>query len=64
MIKVKTAYCSLTYLFSFSAAELGLPVDATEAEIETAAEAKMEKIASYISEQTDFFPQRFETSVN
>lgn len=64
MIKVKTAYCSLTYLFSFSAAELGLPVDATEAEIEAAAEAKMEKIANYISEQTDFFPQRFETSVN
>lgn len=61
---MKTAYCSLTYLFSFTAAELGLPVDATEAKIEAAAEAKMEKIANYISEQTDFFPQRFETSVN
>lgn len=63
MIKVKTAYCSLTYLFPFTAAELGLPADATEAEIEAAAEAKMEKIAEYISEQTDFFHNDCEITI-
>ena len=51
---MKTAYCSLTYLFLFTAAELGLPDDATEAEVEAAAEAKMEEITEYISEQTGF----------
>ena len=60
---MKTTYCSLTYLFSFTAAELGLPADATKAEIEAAAEAKMEKITEYISEQTDFFHNDCEISV-
>lgn len=62
-MKEKTAYCSLTYLFSFTAAELGLPTDATEAEIEAAAEAKMEKITEYISEQTDFFHNDCEITI-
>lgn len=60
---MKTAYCSLTYLFSFTADELGLPADAAEAEIEAAAEAKMEKITEYISTQTDFFHNDCEISV-
>lgn len=60
---MKTVYCSLTYLFSFTAAELGLPADATEAEIEAAAEVKMEKITEYISAQTDFFHNDCEISV-
>ena len=60
---MKTAYCSLTYLFSFTAAELGLPADTTEAEIEAVAEAKMEKITKYISAQTDFFHNDCEISV-
>lgn len=60
---MKTAYCSLTYLFSFTAAELGLPVDATEAEIEAAAEAKMEKITNYIFEQTNLFHNDCEITI-
>lgn len=64
MIKVKTVYCSLTYLFSFSAAELGLPVDATEAEIETAAEVKMEKIIKFIEENADIYHNDLEISVS
>lgn len=60
---MKTVYCSLTYLFSFTAAELGLPADATEAEIEAAAEVKIEKITEYISAQTDFFHNDCEISV-
>ena len=60
---MKTAYCSLTYLFLFTAADLDLPDDATEAEIEAAAEAKMEKVTEYISEQTGFSHNDCEISV-
>lgn len=60
---MKTAYCSLTYLFSFTAAELGLPPDAPEDEVEAAAEARMEKITEYISEMTDMFHNDCEISV-
>lgn len=60
---MKTAYCSLTYLFSFTADDLDLPADATKTEIEEAAEAKMEKIIEYISEQTGFLLNDCEISV-
>ena len=60
---MKTAYCSLTYLFSFTVDELDLPADATEVEIEAAAEAKMEKVIEYISEQTEFLHNDCEISV-
>lgn len=61
---MKTAYCSLTYLFSFSAAELGLPADATEAEIEDAAEEKMNKIIKFIEENADIYHNDLEISIN
>ena len=64
MIKVKTAYCSLTYLFPFTAAELGLPADATEAEIEAAAEEKMNKIIRFIEENANIYHNDLEISVN
>lgn len=60
---MKTAFCSLTYLFSFTAAELGLPADATEEEVEVAAEEKMNKILAYIEENADIFHNDLEISV-
>lgn len=60
---MKTAFCSLTYLFSFTTAELGLPIDATEEEVEVAAEEKMSKILAYIEENTDIFHNDLEISV-
>lgn len=60
---MKIAYCTLTYIFSFTAAELGLPADATDAEIEAAAEAKMEKITDYITNMTDIYHNDLEISV-
>ena len=60
---MKAAYCSLTYLFTLDVDDLDLPADATEAEIEDAAEAKMEKVIEYISEQTGFLHNDCEISV-
>lgn len=59
----KTAYCSLTYLFSFTRAELGLPDDASNEELEAAAEAKMEQITNYITAMTDIFHNDVEISI-
>lgn len=59
----ETAYCSLTYLFSFTRAELGLPDDATNEELEAAAEAKMEEITNYITAMTDIFHNDVEISI-
>ena len=59
----ETAYCSLTYLFSFTRAELGLPIDATNEELEAAAEAKMEEITNYITAMTDIYHNDVEISV-
>ena len=61
--KESTAYCSVTYLWSFTRAELGLPADATDAELEAATEEKMEQITEYISEHTDFFHNDCEINV-
>ena len=59
----ETAYCSLTYLFSFTRAELGLPDDASNEEFEAAAEAKMEQITNYIAAMTDIFHNDVEISI-
>lgn len=59
----KTAYCSLTYLFSFTAAELGLPNDATNDEIEAAAEKRMEKLIDYVAETSGIIHNDLEISV-
>ena len=61
---MKTAFCSLTYLFSFTRAELGLPADATDSEVENAAEERMNKIIEYIEENTDIFHNDLEISVS
>lgn len=61
---MKTAFCSLTYLFSFTRAELGLPADATDTEVENAAEEKMNKIIEFIEENADIFHNDLEISVS
>ena len=59
-----TAYCSLTYLFSFTAKELGLSEDASPAEVEAAAESFMERITNFITANTDFIHNDCEISVS
>ena len=61
---MKTAFCSLTYLFSFTRAELGLPADATDADVENAAEEKMNKIIEFIEENADIYHNDLEISVS
>ncbi|MBQ8242262.1 MAG: hypothetical protein IJZ40_02120 [Bacteroidaceae bacterium] len=61
---MKTAFCSLTYLFSFTRAELGLPDDATDSEVEEAAEEKMNKIIEFIEENADIYHNDLEISVS
>ena len=61
---MKTAFCSLTYLFSFTRAELGLPDDATDSEVENAAEEKMNKIIEFIEENADIYHNDLEISVS
>lgn len=57
------AYCSVTYLWSFTRAELGLPDDATNKELEMAAEARMTQITDAIAEMADIFHNDLEISV-
>ena len=61
---MKTAFCSLTYLFSFTRAELGLLADATDTEVENAAEEKMNKIIEFIEENADIYHNDLEISVS
>ena len=61
---MKTAFCSLTYLFSFTRAELGLPADATDEEVEVAAEEKMNKIIAFVEENADIYHNDLEISVS
>ena len=58
-----TAYCSVTYLWSFTRAELGLPADATDAELEAAATAMMEQITDHISHMADIYHNDLEITV-
>lgn len=62
-MKESTAYCSVTYLWNFTRAELGLPADATDAELEAAAEAKTEQITDHIAHMIDIFHNDLEISV-
>ena len=59
----ETAYCSVTYLWSFTRAELCLPDDATNEELEAAAEAKMEQITDHITHMADIFDNYLAISV-
>lgn len=59
----ETAYCSVTYLWSFTRADLGLPDDASNAELEAAATAMMEQITDHISHIADIFHNDLEISV-
>jgi len=59
----ETAYCSVTYLWSFTRADLGLPDDATNEELEAAAEAKMEEITDHITHMADIYHNDLEISV-
>lgn len=43
------AYCSVSYLWSFTRKELDLPDTATDLELEEAAKTLMEEILEYIS---------------
>ena len=61
---MNTAFCSLTYLFSFTRAELGLPADATDSEVENAAEEKMNKIIAFVEENADIYHNDLEISVS
>lgn len=59
----ETAYCSVTYLWSFTRAELGLPEGATNEEFEAAAEVQMEKITDQITHMADIYHNDLEISV-
>lgn len=59
----ETAYCSVTYLWSFTRADLGLPDDASDAELEAAAAAMMEQITDHISYMVDIFHNDLEIFV-
>ena len=61
-MKESTVNCSVTYLWSFTRAELGLPADATDAELKTAVEAKMEKITDYITHMINIYHSDLEIS--
>lgn len=61
---MKQTYCSVTYLWSFEPAMLGLPDDCSDEELERAAEARMEKITELISMQADIYPNDVEVSVS
>lgn len=62
-MKEKTAYCSLTYLWSFTPEELGLPHDCSKEELEDAAEAHMRELVDAISHMADIYPNDLEVSV-
>lgn len=62
-MKETMAYCSVTYLWSFTRKDLDLPADATDEELEQAAQSKMEKITDYISDMADVFHNDLEVNV-
>ena len=59
----ETAYCSVTYLWNFTRADLGLPDDASNAELEAAATRMMEQITDHISYMADIFHNDLEISI-
>ena len=59
----ETAYCSVTCLWSFTRADLGLPDDASNAELEAAAALMMEQITDHISHMANIFHNDLEISI-
>jgi hypothetical protein len=59
----ETAYCAVTYLWSFTRADLDLPDDASNIELEAAAAAMMEQITDYIAQMANIFYNDLEISV-
>ena len=60
----KTAYCSLTYLFSFEPEELGMNSDSPVEDIYNAAAKKIEEYVSAIRHGTGFVVNDIEIMVN
>ena len=63
-MKKKTAYCSLTYLFSFEPEELGLNSSSPVEDIYNAAAEKIEEYISTIRCGTGFSVDDIEIMVN
>lgn len=60
----ETACCTVTYLWSFTREDFGLPDDATNKELEAAAEAHMKQITDAISEMADIYHNDVEISIS
>lgn len=63
-MKKKTAYCSLTYLFSFEPEELGMNSDSPIEDIYNAAAERMEEYVSAIRHRTGFSVNDIEIMVD
>lgn len=56
----KTAYVSVTYLFTFEPADVGLSDDCTKKEFYEAVDALMERKTDLVGMQADIFPNDIE----
>lgn len=63
-MKKKTAYCSLTYLFSFEPEELGMNSNSPVEKIYNAAAEKIEEYVSVIRHGTGFVVNDIEIMVD
>lgn len=63
VVSQSTAYCSVTYLWSFTRVELGLPADATDVELEAAAMSMMGQITDHISHMADIYHNDLEITI-
>lgn len=59
----ETAYCSVTYLWSFTRADLGLPDNASNTELEAAAMSMMGQITDHISHMADIYHNDLEITI-
>lgn len=59
----KTAYVSVTYLWTFTREELGLPADTPDDEFEAAVADHMEKVTDQITHMADIYHNDLEISV-
>ena len=62
-MKEKTAYCTVTYLLSFTPEDLGLPQDCSAEELGDAAETHMKQMLDEVSHMTDLYHNDLEISV-
>lgn len=60
----RTAYVSVTYLFTVDPEMVGLDKNCTKEELEKATEKYMEAVTDYIAHQADVFPNDVEIYVN